>query len=225
MTGQAAVVISFLIYLAFFSWLGWRRGGRREITVFVVALGTWILLQEQGNLAVNIANLGGAAMTFAQSGGFSGDTEQAFAALSNAPQLVTDETRQSFLFLVWVAIFVATYILSNVAIEDKNSKRNGWAILFGTLNGLFFAAAFVPSLVALFGTDSALPTADNGMNFLTLLGSGFRILGSAVGSLWGMVESAGPLGLLLLLTAILLLTAMSIKAPAKRDDNGGSKAK
>jgi hypothetical protein len=218
MTGQGAIVISFLIYLAFFSWLGWRRGGRREITVFAVALGAWILLQEQGNIVVNIANLGGAAMTFAQSGGFGGDTEQAFAALSSAPQLVTETTRQSFLFLVWVGIFVITYVLTNVAIEDKDSKRNGWAILFGTLNGLFFAAAFVPSLVALFGNETTLPTASEGMNFLSLLGSGLRLLGSAVASLWGVVESAGPLGLLLLLTAILLLTAMSIKGPAKRSN-------
>lgn len=216
MTGQAAVVISFLIYLAFYSWLGWRRGARREITVFVVALVAWIILQEQGNIVVNIANLGGAALTFAQSGGFGGNTEQAFAALSSAPQVVTEESRQAFLFLVWVAIFVLTYITTNIWIEDKHSSRNGWAILFGTLNGLFFAAAFVPSLVVLFGSEGTLPTANEGMNFLALLGGGLRLLGSAIGSLWTLFESAGSLGLLVLLTAILLLTALSIKAPSKK---------
>lgn len=219
MTGQAAVVISFLIYLAFFSWLGWRRGARREIIVFLIALVAWILLQEQGDIVVSMANLGGAAITFAREGGFSGDTQAAFAALSSAPQLVGAEGRQPFIFLVWVATFVTTYILTNVMVEDKNSARNGWAILVGMLNGLFFAAAFVPSLVALFGGESTIPTASDNMNFLGLLGGGLRLLGSAIGSLWGLIESAGSLGLLLLLTAVLLLTAMSIKAPA-RNGNG-----
>lgn len=220
MTGQAAVIISFLIYLAFFSWLGWRRGARREITLFVVVLLTWIILQEQGNVVVTIANLAGAAFTFATSGGFGGNREAAFAALSNAPELVTAESRQPFLFLVWVAVFVVTYVVTNTSIEDKNSKRNGWAILFGMLNGLFFAAAFVPSLNALFDSEGALPTSGGAMNFLNLFGGGLRLLGSAIGSLWALVESAGSLGLLLLLTAILVLTAMSIKVPAKKSDGG-----
>lgn len=223
MTGQAAVVISFVIYLAFFGWLGWRRGARREIAVFAVALVAWIILQERGDIVVSITNLGGAALTFAQAGGFGGSREEAFAALADAPDLVASDAQDTFLFVVWVATFVFTYAVSNVAIQDKQSQRNGWAILFGILNGLFFAVAFVPSMVALFAGDEAsvsttLPDVEEGLNLISLLGAGLELLWSGVSSVWTAVESLGSLGLLILLTAFLVLAASSIKG-------GGAKAK
>src|SRR5687767_11630809 len=106
MTTQAAIIISFIIYVVFFGWLGWRRGARREITVFLIALVAWIVLQQEADTVVNVANLGGAAVTFATSGGFSGSQEDAFAAISSAPALVGDDVRTPFLFVLWVAIFV-----------------------------------------------------------------------------------------------------------------------
>ena len=220
MSGQAAVVISFLIYLAFFAWLGWRRGARREITVFSVALVAWLLLQERGDIVVSIANLGGAALTFARAGGFGGSRDEAFAALADAPDLVPADGQEAFLFGLWVVIFVVTYVVSNVAIQDKQSERNGWAILFGILNGLFFAVAFVPSMVALFAGDdntvsTTLPTTEDDLNLLSLIGAGGRLLWTGVSSMWTVIESLGSLGLLILLTAFLVLAAASIKNGAK----------
>src|SRR5687768_5401904 len=122
---EFGIIVSFLIYLVFFGWLGWRRGARREITVFLIALVAWILLQQEGGIVVNFANLAGAAVTFAQNGGFTGDQGDAFAAISSAPALVNDDARVTFLFVVWVAIFVAAYALSNVMILDKQSQNNG----------------------------------------------------------------------------------------------------
>jgi hypothetical protein len=219
MTSQVAVIISFIIYLTFFGWLGWRRGARREITVFLVALIGWLLLQQEGDIIVNIANLGGAAYTFATSGGFTGSQQEALAALSDAPTLVNDDARTPFLFLVWMALFVGSYALSNVMIEDKQSNRNGWAILFGILNGLFFAVAFGPSLVALFAPDGQFTVVDDdGLNLSGLLGGGLQLLWDGISSLWGVVSSAGNLGLVILLTALLVLAATTIRG-------GGAKAK
>src|SRR5262245_29773244 len=112
--GEFAIIVSFIIYFVFFGWLGWRRGARREFTVYLIALSAWLLLQQEGDAVVNMANLSGAAVTFAQSGGFTGNVQQAFAAIQSAPHLVNDDARVTFLFVVWVAIFVATYALSNV---------------------------------------------------------------------------------------------------------------
>jgi hypothetical protein len=219
MTSQAAIIISFLIYLFFFGWLGWRRGARREITVFLIALVAWLLLQQEGDTIVSIANLGGAALTFAQSGGFTGNQQDAFAAIGSAPTLVNADARTSFLFLVWVALFVGSYTVSNVMIEDKKSVRNGWAILFGILNGLFFAVAFGPSLVALFAPNGEFTiVGDDGLNLSGLLGGGLQLIWNGISSLWGLVSSAGNLGLVALLTLVLVLAATTIRG-------GGAKAK
>lgn len=223
MTGQAAIVISFVIYLAFFAWLGWRRGARREITVFIVALVSWILLQERGDIVVSMTNLGGAAVTFAQAGGFGGSRDEAFAALADAPDLVASSAQDTFLFIVWVALFVLTYAVTNIAIQDKQSQRNGWAILFGALNGFFFAVAFVPSMMALFAGNEAtasatLPDVEEGLNLISLVRSGLELLWGGVSSVWSALDSLGSLGLLILLTAFLVLAATSIKG-------GGAKAK
>jgi hypothetical protein len=130
--------------------------------------------------------------------------------------LVNDDARISFLFVVWVALFVGTYALSNVMIEDKNSVRNGWAILFGILNGLFFAVAFGPSLVALFAPDGEFTVVDDeGLNISGLLGGGLQLIWDGISSLWGIVAAAGSLGLVILLTLILVLAATTIRGGAK----------
>ena len=214
--GEFAIIISFIIYLVFFGWLGWRRGARREITVFLIALVAWLLLQQEGEAVVNIANLGGAAVTFAQTGGFTGDQDAAFAAISTAPALVNNDVRVSFLFVVWTAIFVASYALSNVWITDKQSQSNGWAILFGLLNGAFFAVAFGPSLVALLSPEGQFTVVDdNGLQIGELVKGGWDMIWGGITNLWGIILSGGSLALLILLTALLVLVATTIRTGAK----------
>jgi len=214
--GEFAIIVSFIIYLVFFGWLGWRRGARREITVFLIALIAWLLLQQEGGAVVNMANLSGAAVTFAQSGGFTGNVQQAFTAIQSAPHLVKDEARVSFLFILWVIIFVATYAFSNVMIEDKQSHRNGWAILFGLLNGLFFAVAFGPSLVALLSPNGQFTVVDDkGLKLSELFTGGLQMIWDGISNLWGLVISGGSLALVVILTAFLVLAASTIRGGAK----------
>jgi hypothetical protein len=216
MTGQLAILVSFIIFLAFFGWLGWRRGARREIIVFIVAAAAWVLLQQQGSVFVNIANLASAAVVFARAGGFTGSPEDAFAAISDAPQLITEETRFSYLFVLWLLVFVVTYVLTTMTVADARSPHNGWAILFGILNGLFFGVAFLPSLNAIFAPDGGTPATEGGaLNLITLLGNGLRVLWEGLAELWGVVEATGKLGLLVLLTLLLVLAASTIRGGAK----------
>jgi hypothetical protein len=214
--GEVAIIISFVIYMVFFGWLGWRRGARREITVFLIALIAWLLLQQEGDMIVNIANLFGAAITFVREGGFTGDEQAAFAAISNAPAVVNEDGRSSFLFVVWIALFIGSYALSNIMIPDNKSLHNGWAILFGVLNGLFFAVAFGPSLVALFAPAGEFTVVDDeGLNLSGLLSGGLQMVWDGIASLWRVVTAAGNLGLVLLLTLLLVLAATTIRGGAK----------
>ncbi len=215
MTSQLGILVSFFIYLAFFGWLGWRRGSKREFIVFIVAITTWFLLQERGAILVKIANLGGAAITFAKAGGLGDSQADAFAAISKAPKFITADSAQTFLFVVWVAVFVLTYMITNVSIADKDSRRNGWAILMGMINGLFFAVAFVPSLVVLFGSDSTKPELGVSVSLVSLLVAGAKLLWNGVVSLWALIEPLGSLALLILLTAVLVFAASTIRSGAK----------
>jgi hypothetical protein len=130
--------------------------------------------------------------------------------------LVKDDARVSFLFVLWVAIFVGTYAFTNTMIEDKQSHRNGWAILFGLLNGLFFAVAFGPSLVALLSPNGQFTVVDdNGLKLSELFTGGFQMILDGIGNLWGIILSGGSLALVIILTAILVLAASTIRGGAK----------
>jgi hypothetical protein len=219
MTGELTIVVSFIIYLSFFGWLGWRRGVRRELIVFLIALVLWLVLQERGNIVVNIANLGSAAITFAQAGGFGDNQQEALTALVDAPRLITEDTREPFLFVLWVGVFVAAYALTNVAVQDKNSRRNGWAVVLGMLNGLFFAIAFLPSLAAIFSPDGTLVTAD-GLGLSTVLRGGLELLWDGMAAIWGGILALGPLALLALVTLLLVLAASTISGGKAKASSG-----
>lgn len=203
MTDGLATLVSFAIYLAFFGWLGWRRGVRRELIVFAVALLAWVLFQERGDVVVEIANVFVRLVNAARGGTSSGE-------------IVTSDTRDAFLFVIWAFILVAAYALTYTRIPDKDSPKNGWAIFLGMINGLFFAVAFLPSLSRMLAPDGTLPEIGGDTGVLSILGGGLSLLWDGVTSLWGVVEPMGSLALLVLLTLILVLAATSIR---------GSKAK
>jgi hypothetical protein len=198
MTNELATLVSFAIYLAFFGWLGWRRGVRRELIVFFVALIMWILLQERGDLFVNITNLIVGLVNTAR-----GQT--------TTTEFVTAEAREPFLFVVWVLFLVAAYVLTFTRIDDKDSSRNGWAIILGMVNALFFAVAFFPSLWAMLSPDDTLPDAVSETGVLTLLGGGLELIWDGIASLWDLIAPMGSLAMLVMLTLILVLAATSIR--------------
>jgi hypothetical protein len=194
--------------------LGWRRGARREVIVFTVAAISWILLQYKGDVFVNIANLAAAGLSFALSGGFTGSQEEAFAAITSTPDLITDSNRAAFLFLLWLAAFVTAYILTNLMVADKNSPRNGWAALAGMGNGLFFATAFLPSLYAIFAPEGTTLQVDS-FSLGALITSTLDLLWDGIKGLWSLIASLGSLALLALLTILLVIAAKSISSGAK----------
>jgi hypothetical protein len=220
MTGQLEVLITFLLYIAFFGWVGYRRGALSEGIVFGVALVAWLLFQEQGDILVRIVNLGSKGVAFVEAGGLGENPDAAFGAVSSAPPWVTAQTRSGFLFLLWAFLLFLAYIISSPKYLGKKSKGNGWAVILGVLNGLLYATILLPRLVTLLqpgdivaGEGAAAGLAD----FLGILGGGFALLSESVGGIWEVFEpSQQSLILLILLTLFLLLVANSLRGGTKK---------
>ncbi len=217
MTGQLEVLIAFILYLAFFAWIGYRRGSQSEGIVFAIALGSWFLLQEAGDILVRIVNLGSKFLAFVQAGGLGANPDAAFGALGDAPPWVTAANRQTFLFLVWAALLFLAYVISSPKALGKKSKADGWALLFGLLNGLLFAAVLLPRLVGLIRptvnevTGAVEPA--NVTDLFSVLGGGFNLLGDSFTGLWNLIDpSQRSFVLLILLTLFLLLAALSLRS-------------
>jgi hypothetical protein len=220
------MMISFIVFLIFFGWVGLRRGAKRELIVLIVSVTTWLLLQERGDLLVSITNLGGKLLTTIASGGLSADGT--VTAGGDIQPWITDANRNGFLFFVWVIIVLITYLLTNKFIKDKDSKSDGWAILWGIANGLFFASIFLPRLILLFAPTQTSPQqasqqlAEEGRgSIISFLNTGFQMISDAISSFWAGLGGLQPYVLLGLLTLFLILVYSSIRG-AKIANLGGS---
>ncbi|MEZ4676499.1 MAG: hypothetical protein R2932_19925 [Caldilineaceae bacterium] len=220
MTGQLEVLITFLLYIAFFGWIGYLRGSRSEAIVFGVALVAWLALQEQGDIFVRIANLGSKFVAFIQAGGLGANPDQAFGALGDAPPWVTAESRGGFLFVIWAFLLFLAYLISSPKVLGKKSKGDGWAVILGILNGLLYAAILLPRLVTLLRAADVTADGASGAGIAALfniLGGGFDLLRDSAENLWSIFEpSQQSLILLVLLTLFLLLVANTLRSRTKK---------
>lgn len=107
------IAITFIVYLLFFAWIGYRRGFRAELIVFMVAFFSWIGLELFGDVVVQLANFGGKFLAFVASGGLGSGGDAAIDALKTAPDIITPENQDSFLFVIWVILVVLAYIFSS----------------------------------------------------------------------------------------------------------------
>ena len=201
MSDQIQILIAFLLYLLAFSIIGWRRGSVREGWVFGIAMVGWLALQARGDIFVRIANLGSTFLAFIQAGGLGSDPTGAFGALGNAPKVVTAETRDGFLFIIWALLVLIVYGITGTYV--RKSPSNGWAILYGIGNGLLFAAVFLPRLGALLVPEALdVSTRSTVDILLDLVGSG---------GVWTVVEPVRPIVILVLLILIVVGAASTIR--------------
>lgn len=231
MTGQLEVLITFILYIAFFAWVGYRRGSRSELIVFITALVAWLILQERGDIFVRLVNLGSKFVAFVQAGGLGEDPDQAFGALGDAPPWVTAESRGGFLFLLWAFVLFLAYVISSTRLLGRQSKSDGWAVLLGMLNGLLYAAILLPRLVTLLlptvvAVDGSVDVDADGTSvasILGVLGSGLSLLQENIGGVWGLFDTAQQsLILLILLTLFLLLVANSLRGRTNKTRNASA---
>lgn len=221
MPGQLEVLITFLLYIAFFGWIGYMRGTLSEGIVFGVALTAWLLFQEQGDIFVRIINLGSKGVAFVQAGGLGENPEAAFGAVSSATPWVTADSRGGFLFILWAFLLFLAYIISGPKFLGKKSRGDGWAVILGILNGLLYATILLPRLVTLIQPVQVAEATDGATGsisgFMGVLGGGVGLLRNSLGGLWQIFEpSQQSLILLILLTLFLLLVASSLRSGTKK---------
>jgi hypothetical protein len=204
MAAEFEIAITFIVYLLFFAWLGYRRGFRAEAALFFVALFGWIGLEWFGDIVVQLANLGGKFFTFALSGGLGGGEEEAFQALQAAPNVITEANRDSFLFIIWVVLVALTYAATSGQAAGSRQRRNDGlpvtpGALIDTLAGVLSGQGrptSPPPDARLRGWAVIFGIA-NGLLFASLLLPRLLTLLTPTGATpFGIPEGAGPLRIL-----------------------------
>ena len=228
---QLGSLLTLLLYLGFFAWTGLRRGALREGIVFVTAISVFALLRDPriSGIVVTITNLIPKFLYFARNGGLSSDAaaqDKAVASLKDAPTWVDKASPATFLFIIGALILLLVYWLTNRAKGDKGKR--GWAILLGLLNGVIFAAIFVPRLYSIFFGGAASLTADGtatpagstggaGLERVgDVLNGGLGQLSQTLGGLWTLVAPQRALVMLLLLTLFLWWAISTLDGGKKR---------
>lgn len=207
-------LFALLVYLSFFAWIGWRRGLRSELTVFLVALLSWVLLQERGSIFVRITNLGVKFLSLLGTGVVTGNIDE--NNLGSSPDFVQTGAEDTFLFLLWVLILFATYVITSRPNFAKGSKKGGWAAVVGGLNGLLLLAVLLPKLNTLYvnsqaGQANEAPLA----TFARLVTQFITFLVDAVRDFWNWVSPLSPMTLLILISVVLGLAALTLRRSSK----------
>lgn len=202
------VLLTLFMYLAFFGWVGSRRGTIREGAVFVTALLSWWLLQNQSGIFVSIANIAAKFVAALRGGVVERSLGGAVEAVGNAQDVVTPEVTGIFVFVLWSLLVVLIYIVTNNFIE--NGDGDGWSILLGMANGLLFGSILLPRLLA--PLVPGLETSDliNSIGILGLFSGSIDILRDGLYTLWELVEPQSSIVILMLITLLLVLAAMSL---------------
>jgi hypothetical protein len=197
------VAITFIVYLLFFAWLGYLRGYRAEMAVFLTGLLGWIALELFGDVVVRVANLGGKFFVFAASGGLGASGDDAFRALADAPDVITAANRESFLFVIWVILVVIAYVVSSNR-AARARRRSAGAVpltpgafidtLAGVMSGRGPASA--PPDAGLRGWAAVVGMA-NGLLFASVfLPRLLALMAPDWVAYYGIPESAGPFSIL-----------------------------
>lgn len=203
-TTDLASILALVVYLAFFGWIGYRRGATRETITFVVSLGMFFLLQRFSDRFVSIADKFGKGVAFA--------TGQEIPAVS--PLGAWAEANQTtFLISIWLMVVLFTYFMTQHFV--RKSKSNGWAVLAGWGNALVFATVFAPLLTGLIFPGAAPPDDVNHLLILSFLGNIWNEFLRLFGEFWALIGPLDTQVVFLGLVVLVLLAAFTLRTSAK----------
>ncbi len=218
MTTETQVLIAFILYLAFFGWIGARRGVWPEVVLLVVTVGFWVLLQERGTFVVRITNFAGKFLVLLQSGALGGeDTGAALEVVQQAPNIITDDNVDGFLFLVWATIVLITFIVGSDRRWSKHNKHKIAAIALGVANGIVFAALLLPVLARLLEGTPAVADQEAPLGALfALVAALWQMTVTTLQNFWAWVQPVSPSAWLLIITLLLVLIAWPMRGAASK---------
>ena len=217
MTMETQILIAFILYLFFFGWLGYRRGVWPELTLLIVTVASWVLLQEGGSIVVRTTNFVGRFIVLVRSGGLANGAEDALQSVSAAPNVITDENQNGFLFLVWALIVLLAFIATSDTKIVRRGKHHFAAVLLGLANGLVFAALLLPVLGRVLTEVPGEQGETQPLRALfVLVGELWRLFVTTVQNFWQWVQPLPPPVWLILITLLLVLVAWPMRRNAKR---------
>ena len=199
-----AAVTAFVIYMAFFGWLGYRRGTSRELPVFLVAITTWILLRQFSDWFVRLADTFGKGLVFIS-------TQQVPESTPIGDWVAANES--TYLLLIWLFVVVVTYLITIVAV--KKTKHNGWSVLLGFANGILFATVFAPLLSALIAPPAVSPVQMSTMPVVDFLTNTFDAMVAVAANAWMAIQPYASFVVIASIFLLVLFAAFSLRAGAK----------
>jgi hypothetical protein len=214
MNDSFQVVVVIILYLILFGWVGYRRGSLRELIVFIVALGGYLILRRYQNIVITIINLGGRFFVFAQEGGLSGENPDAILALRDAPNLIVQQQVDTVIFSIWVFVLLLTYVVTGKFVRNGRNRSDAIAVLLGMINGIFYFSIFLPLLVSIFVPTvgvTGVASPEDGAGFV--LRQTLGVINEGFGNVWGTLDGQQPLVIVLFLTLVLVAVANTLRAP------------
>ena len=227
MQGQIELLFAFIVYIGIFAWVGTQLGARRVQWMLVVTAVSYFLIIPQ-QLLIRVANIGGKFLAFIKAGGLGSNPDEAFGALGNAPQIITQEGSPIFLFILWIVIVLFAWQI--IAKKVEPGATDITAALWGMGGGFLVAWFVLPMMLRVIAPEATIIDGEEGTSIrrmLSVIGGAFR---DTYGGLREYYERvAGDLGLLALLSwqslerTILLCAILYIFYQIFRSRGGESK--
>ncbi len=211
MNDSIELSIAFLLYLLLFGWIGYRRGLLREMAVFVVGFGSYLFLWRYANALRALINLFWKFLYFARAGGLTGNGD-ALDLLREAPNLVSPEQTSTVVFLIWAALLLLTYLVTNVLVPDTVSRPGLRAALVGMVNGLVYLGIFLPLLASLVAPEirDRLPASPE-ESIAQILSRTWALFGDSLDLFWDASSAQRPFVFMALVILLLVLAARSLR--------------
>ncbi len=220
MSASTPSTVAFVFYVLLFGWIGFRRGLFRELSVLVVSVGGFFLLQQNQGLALEIVrqilgvlfgllSVGAKLLASLRSGGGEDIGEPVYTL--GASDWLSDADQPTVTFLVWAGLLLFAYLLTNKAIPDSLSSSGILAALFGIGNGLFYIPTFAPRLIAFIPEVSVSSVSSPGDGMQGLLDSMTDMMQSSFGDIWQTLGPQQPILAAIALTVLLVAVISTLR--------------
>ncbi len=212
--------VAFVLYVLLFGWIGFRRGLFRELSVLIVSIGGFFLLQQNQGLALDVVrqalgvllaviSVSAKFLASLRAGGAAGGSEPVYTL--GPSDWLSDADQPTVSFLVWSGLLLFTYILTNKAISDRQSSSGILAALLGIGNGLFYIPTFAPRLIAFIPEVGVASVSSPGTGMEGLLRSVTDMMQSNFGMIWEALGPQQPILAAIALTVLLVAVISTLR--------------
>ena len=212
--------VAFVLYVLLFGWIGFRRGLFRELSVLIVSIGGFFLLQQNQGLALDVVrqalgvllgviSVSAKFLASLRAGGAAGGSEPVYTL--GPSDWLSDADQPTVSFLVWSGLLLFTYVLTNKAISDRQSSSGILAALLGIGNGLFYIPTFAPRLIAFIPEVGVASVSSPGTGMEGLLRSVTDMMQSNFGMIWEALGPQQPILAAIALTVLLVAVISTLR--------------